>query len=98
MRPDVEGEYDSLDFRAALEQSIRKWGPEIAQLEYTQKAQYAEDCAPVPSVLVEHDITFDLQEQLLREVENDPGASWELRRELERWRRFETTAWHRVDC
>jgi glycosyltransferase involved in cell wall biosynthesis len=98
MRPDVVEEYDSLAFRAALEQSIRKWRPEIAQLEYTQMAQYAQDCAPVPSVLVEHDITFDLQEQLLREVENDPGASWELRRELERWRRFETTAWHSVDC
>lgn len=98
MRPDVVEEYDSPAFRAALEQSIRKWRPAIAQLEYTQMAQYAENCAPAPTMLVEHDITFDLQEQLLREVESDPGASWELRQELERWRRFETAAWRDVDC
>src|SRR5207244_3073255 len=64
-RPDVVEEFDSAAFRAALRQTIRKWQPSLAQLEFTQMAQYAPDCAPVPVVLVEHDITFDLFEQLL---------------------------------
>jgi glycosyltransferase involved in cell wall biosynthesis len=56
-------------------------------------AQYAPDCAPAPTFLVEHDITFDLYEQLLGLDED-----WELRRQLERWRRFEIAAWKNVSC
>ena len=40
--------------------------PAIAQLEFTQMAQYAADCAPARTILVEHDITLDLYQQLLR--------------------------------
>ena len=79
-------------FHAALRQTVRKWRPALAQLEFTQMAQYAPDCAPAPTFLVEHDITFDLYEQLLRLDED-----WELRRQLERWRRFEIAAWKHVD-
>ena len=39
--------------------------PAVAQLEFTQLAQYAADCAPARTILVEHDVTFDLYEQLL---------------------------------
>ena len=85
-------EFDSAPFRAALEQSVRKWNPAVAQLEFTQMAQYARDCAPARTVLVEHDITFDLFQQMLRL--NDHG---ELRRELDLWREFETAAWRTVD-
>ena len=92
-RPDVVEEFDSPAFHAALRQTVRKWSPQVAQLEFTQMAQYAPDCAPAPTVLVEHDITFDLYEQLL--ALND---DWELRRQLDRWRRFETSAWKQVDC
>src|SRR5260370_22978470 len=56
-------------------------------------AQYAPDCAPGPTILIEHDITFDLYEQLLLLDED-----WELRRQLERWRRFEMSAWKNVSC
>src|SRR5256886_16412881 len=42
----------------------------------SQMAQYAPDCAPAPAILVEHDITFDLSEQLLRLADD-----WELRRQ-----------------
>jgi GT2 family glycosyltransferase len=59
-RPDVVEEFDSPAFHAALRQTVRKWRPALAQLEFTQMAQYAADCAPAPTVLVEHDITFDL--------------------------------------
>src|SRR5260221_2749340 len=92
-RPDVVEEFDSAAFRAALRQTVRKWQPMLAQLEFTQMAQYAPDCKPAPTLLVEHDITFDLYEQLLRLNED-----WELRRQLERWRRFETAAWRNVNC
>jgi glycosyltransferase involved in cell wall biosynthesis/GT2 family glycosyltransferase len=91
-RPDVVEEFDSAAFHAALRQTVRKWHPQLAQLEFTQMAQYAADCAPVPTVLVEHDITFDLYEQLLSLNED-----WELRRQLDRWRKFETKAWQAVN-
>ena len=91
-RPEVVEEFASPSFAAALRQTVRKWSPGVAQLEFTQLAQYAEDCAPARTLLVEHDVTFDLYQQLV--ALND---DWELRRQLERWRTFETAAWKRLD-
>lgn len=91
-RPEVVEEFASPAFRAALHQTVRKWRPAIAQLEFTQLAQYAPDCAPARTILVEHDVTFDLYQQLLRLDDR-----WELRRELDLWRKFETAAWRTVD-
>lgn len=91
-RPDVVGEFDSPAFRGALLQTLHKWQPAIAQLEFTQMAQYAADCAPARTILVEHDVTIDLYRQLLA-----LGDDWEIRRQLERWVRFETAAWSEVD-
>ena len=91
-RPEVVEEFDSLPFRATLQQSARKWQPAVAQLEFTQMAQYARECAPARTILVEHDITFDLFTQMLR-----TDARAELRREFELWREFETAAWYQVD-
>ena len=92
-RPDVVEEFDSPAFHAALRQTVRKWKPAIAQLEFTQMAQYAGDCAPAKTILVEHDVTFDLYKQLLAQ-----GDDWELRHQLDRWIPFETAAWRQVDC
>ena len=91
-RPDVVEEFDSPALHAALRETMRKWKPGIAQLEFTQMAQYAGDCAPAKTILIEHDITFDLYQQLLVQ-----GDDWELRRQLKRWLPFETGAWTRVD-
>jgi GT2 family glycosyltransferase/glycosyltransferase involved in cell wall biosynthesis len=91
-RPEAVEEFASLSFRAALQQTVRKWRPGVAQLEFTQLAQYAADCAPARTILVEHDVTFDLYQQLLRLDDR-----WELRRELDLWRKFETAAWRTVD-
>jgi glycosyltransferase involved in cell wall biosynthesis/GT2 family glycosyltransferase len=91
-RPDIVEEFDSPVFHAALRQTVRKWNPSMAQLEFTQMAQYAVDCAPAATVLVEHDVTFDLYQQLLAQ-----GDDWELRRQLQRWIPFETAAWSQVD-
>ena len=93
-RPDMVEEFDSESFRACLKQTIRRWNPDIVQLEFTWMAQYAGDCSPAKTILVEHDITFDLQEQL---VANSPG-NWELKQQLQKWRAFETAAWKQVDC
>ena len=92
-RPDTVEEFDSPAFHAALQLTIKKWQPAIAQLEFTQMAQYASDCAPARTILVEHDITMDLCRQLLAQ-----GEDWDLRRQLEKWERFERDAWRRVDC
>jgi len=93
VRPDTVEEFDSNAFRAALRQTIAKWEPAVAQLEFTQMAQYAADCAPARTVLVEHDITLDLYQQLLAQAEE-----WETRRQWENWVRFEISAWQDVDC
>jgi glycosyltransferase involved in cell wall biosynthesis len=91
-RPDVVEEFDSPVMHAALRQTVRKWHPSIAQLEFTQMAQYAPDCAPARTLLVEHDITLDLYAQLLEQRED-----WETRRQYERWVYFENQAWGHVD-
>lgn len=91
-RPDVVEEFDSPVFHAAVRQTVRKWHPSVAQLEFTQMAQYATDCAPAKTILVEHDITLDLVQQLLAQSED-----WELRYQLPRWKRFEEQAWGTVD-
>ncbi len=97
-RPDVVEEFDSETYRAALKQTIRKWQPALVQLEFTQMAQYAADCRPAKTILVEHDITFDLQQQLLAASTETGAARWEMERQLTKWRDFETAAWKTVDC
>jgi len=92
-RPDTVEEFDSLAFRAALVRSVRKWKPEVAQLEFTQMAQYAGECDPARTILVEHDVTLDLYAQLL-----ERGEDWETRQQYERWVRFERKAWGEVDA
>jgi glycosyltransferase involved in cell wall biosynthesis len=91
-RPDVVEEFDSRAFHESLRQTVRKWRPRIAQLEFTQMAQYARDCAPSRTVLVEHDITYDLFAQMLAREED-----WETRRQYARWLKFEREAWSAVD-
>jgi glycosyltransferase involved in cell wall biosynthesis/GT2 family glycosyltransferase len=90
--PDGVEEFRSETFRGVLQQTMRKWRPQVAQLEFTQMAQYAADCAPAKTLLVEHDLTFDLYAQLLHLNED-----WETRRQFIRWRHFEREAWRGVD-
>jgi GT2 family glycosyltransferase/glycosyltransferase involved in cell wall biosynthesis len=91
-RPDTVEEFDSPSFHATLRQTVMKWSPGIVQLEFTQMAQYVEDCAPARTLLVEHDITYDLYAQMLKN-----GEEWETRRQYERWLNFERGAWKKVD-
>jgi GT2 family glycosyltransferase/glycosyltransferase involved in cell wall biosynthesis len=97
-RPDVVEEFDSDAFRACLKQAVHQWQPDIAQLEFTWMAQYADACHPAKTILVEHDITFDLQQQLLAISPGTGPARMELEQQLEKWRAFETAAWKAVAC
>ena len=97
-RPDTVEEFDSLTFRACLRETIHRWRPSIAQLEFTQMAQYADACSPAKTILVEHDITFDLQQQLLTSNPMSGVARAEQEVQLEKWRHFETAAWRTVDA
>lgn len=92
-RPDIVEEFDSAEFHAALRQTMLKWKPHVAQLEFTQMAVYALDCSPAKTVLVEHDITYDLYAQLLARAED-----WETRRQYNQWLAFEQNAWSKVDA
>ncbi|MBZ5617443.1 MAG: glycosyltransferase family 4 protein [Acidobacteriia bacterium] len=75
--PEVH-EFRSPGMRQAIADERLAFRFEVLQVEYTQLAEYGGD------VLVEHDVTFDLFDQIAR---RDPGISrwWEALR----WRRFE---------
>ncbi len=92
-RPEVVEEHDETAFHAALRLALRRHSPAVVQMEFTQMGLYAEDCAGLPTVLVEHDITLDLYRQLLASRE-----AWETREQWKRWGRFERELWKRVDC
>lgn len=92
-RPDTVEEFDTPAFHAALRQTLLKWNPGIVQLEFTQMAQYAAKCAPARTLLIEHDITYDLYAQMLSTNRDD----WEIRRQHELWTTFEKAAWRQVD-
>ena len=96
--PDVVEEFASEAFRACLKQTIERWSPEIVQLEFTQMAQYADACGTAKTILVEHDITFDLQQQLLATTPDTGAARLELEQQMAKWKAFETEAWRKVDC
>jgi GT2 family glycosyltransferase len=96
--PDVVEEFASEAFCACLKQTIQRWQPDLAQLEFTQMAQYAASCKPARTILVEHDITFDLQQQLLATTSETGASRLELEKQLRKWKEFETAAWKTVDC
>lgn len=96
--PDVVEEFASESFRACLKQTVRRWSPSVVQLEFTQMAQYANACGPAKTILIEHDITFDLQQQLLATTADSGAGRLELEQQLAKWKAFETSAWQKVDC
>jgi ribosomal protein S18 acetylase RimI-like enzyme len=80
LRPPEVGEYASPAMRGALARILRDFEIQLVQVEYTALAPYAGD------VLVEHDVTFHLYEQVYRRAPS-LSAWWDLWR----WRRFERT-------
>jgi glycosyltransferase involved in cell wall biosynthesis len=78
--PEVH-EFRSPAMRQALDEERRGFKFALLQVEYTQLAEYGGD------VLVEHDVTFDLFNQVRRR-DRTLAAWWDWFR----WRRFETRA------
>jgi ribosomal protein S18 acetylase RimI-like enzyme len=74
-------EYRSPAMRNLLARMRREYAIQLLQVEYTQLASYGGD------VLVEHDVTFDLYQQLYRK-QRSLAAWWDL----VRWRRYELRA------
>lgn len=91
--PDAVQDFQSTAFRAALRYAIARRNAKVAQLEFTQLAQYRDACAPARTILVEHDITLDLYRQMAAD-----GSDWEARRQYGLWTRFEELAWAEVDA
>ena len=91
-RPETVEEFDWPVFHRALRETVDRWQPAVAQLEFTQMAQYAGDCRPARTILVEHDITFDLYRQM-----QTHQPDWETAFQLRLWERFEKRAWKKVN-
>lgn len=81
LNPPEAGEYDSPGMRRALAELLPRFGAPVLQAEYTQLAVYR------PDILVEHDITWDLYQQI-HSREQSLSSWWNLYR----WRRFEQKA------
>jgi glycosyltransferase involved in cell wall biosynthesis len=77
--------YESSAMRALIPQICAERRIDILQLEYTQMAAYRETVPHLPAILVEHDITFSLYEQLAHRAKT-PSAD----RAYESWRKFES--------
>ena len=78
-------EYASIPMRELIGRLVADRQIEILQIEYTQLAAYRNAAPSLPAILVEHDITFTLYEQMAGQ-RNTAGA----RDEAARWRRFES--------
>lgn len=82
--PPEVNEYESAPMRQLLAEFCKERSIDLVQVEYTQLARYPGD------ILVEHDVTFDLYNQL-RQHEPSRMAWWNWKR----WRDFETEAVNR---
>ena len=79
--PPEVNQFSSPYVRSTLEEYRRRFGLQLLQVEYTQMASYGGE------ILVEHDVTFDLHQQVAR-ANSSAAARWDLRR----WWRFEKRA------
>jgi glycosyltransferase involved in cell wall biosynthesis len=82
--PEQVRQHECPALRAAITDLCREWRPDVVQFEYTQTAGLHDAAQGIPSILVEHDITFSLYRQLA-EAEPSPKT----RREYQRWLEFE---------
>lgn len=81
LAPPEVNEFASDYVRDVVQQFRDQYALRVMQVEYTQMATYGGE------ILVEHDVTFDLHQQIVRTKPN-AAARWDL----QRWRTFETSA------
>ena len=84
LAPPEAGEFESPTMRRLVDEARRDCDIRVVQIEYTQLARYPGD------VLVEHDVTWDLYQQL--DSKQGTSRSWW---DYIRWRWFETRALRR---
>ncbi len=87
--PEQVAGYQSSSMRALIRELYFQLRIDLLQVEYTQMAAYREAVPDLPAILVEHDITFTLYQQLA-DREGTPRAE----REYRSWLRFETLRLH----
>ena len=82
--PEHVREHESRSMSALVGALCRERRVDILQIEYTQMARFREAAPQVPSILVEHDLTFSLYRQYAL---NDPSPARAA--DYERWLAFE---------
>jgi len=87
--PQQVAQFRSRAMSAAIREAAQHYRPDLLQVEYTQLAGYRAALPHIPAVLVEHDITFHLHEQLFRAASSPPERR-RAREEWDRWRRYES--------
>ncbi len=85
--PRQVAEYRNSAMSALVRELCLSGSVDLVQLEYTQMAEYADHTGSVPVILVEHDLTFTLYEQL---AQTQPGKA--ATEQFELWRTFERAA------
>ncbi len=86
-------QHRSSAIEALLAKIERDWKPDLLQIEYTHMAHFREAVPRLPSLLVEHDVTFTLYRQLA-----EAEASAAARAEYRRWLLYETEALRGCDA
>jgi glycosyltransferase involved in cell wall biosynthesis len=82
--PEQVSASESRSLRALITQISERLLPDLIQIEYTHFAGFRDAAPGIPSLLVEHDLTFSLYRQLAEA--NSTPAAW---REFEKWLAFE---------
>ncbi len=83
--PQQVREYASSAMRQLIVRLVADRKIDLLQIEYTQLAAYRDAAPDIPAILVEHDITFTLYQQMAAQKNTA-----EARAEAERWCRFES--------
>ena len=86
--PPEVNEFRSPYVRSVIEEIRQRYAVRVMQVEYTQMASYGGE------ILVEHDVTFDLHQQVLGDARKTSTGQELIRArwDLARWKRFETKA------
>ncbi len=95
--PEAAAQARSRAMTAAIRQAAAEYHPDLLQVEYTHMAGYREALPEMRAVLVEHDVTFSLHQQLVRSARAG-GEQRRARAEYDRWHRFESHWLGRYDA
>ena len=90
--PEPVAQFRSRAMAAALRQAAAEFSPDLLQIEYTHLASYRDVLPGIPAVLVEHDVTFSLYEQIWQ-----AERSSEARAQSDLWYRYESSWLPRFD-